>query len=363
LVEKDPTGEPMGVLREGLSLLPIPKFSLEQIKEAMKKLIQSMFIQQGITTIHDMPSTTEGYRAYQELLADNELPLRIKLYIRVPRDVDLDSLLRLGLQSGFGNEKLNIGGVKLGADGGITGPKAALYQPYPHDVYDFGLLNHTQEELTELVVKLHKGGLQVITHTTGERGQDMTLNAIQAALHELPKKDHRHRLEHAGNYFATLERMERMKELGAIPVPQPQFLHSFGFLMEYFYGERVKDGLFKYKTLLDMGFKLPFSSDSTGTQPEGTNPFWGIWCVVARESYDGTVLSPEERISVMDAIRCYTINSAYAGFEENIKGSIEPGKLADLIVVSEDPLRIAMDKIKDIKTEMTIVNGKIEYRK
>jgi predicted amidohydrolase YtcJ len=133
--------------------------------------------------------------------------------------------------------------------------------------------------------------------------------------------------------------------------------------MEYFYGERVKDGLFKYKTLLDMGFKLPLSSDSTGTQPEGTNPFWGIWCVVARKSYDGTVLSPEERISVMDAIRCYTINSAYAGFEENIKGSIEPGKLADLIVVSEDPLSIAMDKIKDIKTEITIVNGKIEYRK
>jgi predicted amidohydrolase YtcJ len=200
-------------------------------------------------------------------------------------------------------------------------------------------------------------------HTTGERGQDMALNAIQAALHELPRMDHRHRLEHAGNYFATPERMERVKSLGAIPVPNPQFIHSFGFLMEHFYGERIKKGLFPYKMLLDMGFKLPFSSDSTGTQPEATNPFWGIWCAVARESYDGTVMAPEEKISVMDAIRCYTINSAYAGFEENIKGSIEPCKLADLIVVSEDPLSVEIDRIKDITVEMTIIDGKIEYEK
>ena len=190
----------------------------------------------------------------------------------------------------------------------------------------------------------------------------MVMNAIEAALHELPKNDHRHRLEHAGNYFATEERMQRMLELGAIPAVNPQFIHAFGFLMERFYGKRVKKSLFPFRMLLDMGFKLPFSSDNLGAQPEGTNPFWGIWCAVKRESFDGSVLESKQRISVMEAIRCYTIYSAYAGFEEKIKGSIEPGKLADLIVASEDPLTVPIDKIKDIKVTMTIIDGIIKYK-
>jgi predicted amidohydrolase YtcJ len=269
--------------------------------------------------------------------------------------------VNFGFQSEFGNEWLKLGGIKLFIDGGITGPKASLYRPYPHDVYDFGLLNHSQKDLTQIYVKAHTAGLQIISHTTGEKAQDMVMNSIEAALHELPNTDHRHRLEHAGNYFATPDRMQRMLELGAIPAVNPQFIHAFGFLMEHFYGKRVKNGLFPFRMLLDMGFKLPFSSDSTGTQPEGTNPFWGIWCAVKRESFDGSIIDSEQRISVMEAIRCHTIYSAYAGFEEKIKGSIESGKLADLIVVSDDPLTVSVDKIKDIKVKMTIIGGKIRY--
>jgi predicted amidohydrolase YtcJ len=157
--------------------------------------------------------------------------------------------------------------------------------------------------------------------------------------------------------------MERMLGLGAIPAVNPQFIHAFDFLMEHFYGVRVKKGLFPFRMLLDMGFSLPFSSDSTGTQPEASNPFWGIWCAVRRESFDGSILDPEQRISVMEAIRCYTIYAAYSGFEEDMKGSIEPGKLADLIVVSDNPLTVTVDYIKDIKVEMTIIDGKIVYKK
>jgi predicted amidohydrolase YtcJ len=113
--------------------------------------------------------------------------------------------------------------------------------------------------------------------------------------------------------------------------------------------------------LLDMGFKLPFSSDSTGTQPEASNPFWGIWCAVKMESFDGSILDPDQNISVMEAIKCYTIYAAYSGFEEEVKGSIEPGKLADLIVLSDDPLTAPLDKIKDIKVQITIIDGKVKY--
>jgi len=363
LVEKDPeTGEPTGIIREAGELLSLPGHTHGEVEEALRSVLMTDFVQQGITSIHDMPGR-EVFRIYQDWMARGELPLRVRVYFYMPSyGGDIGPLVNFGFQSGFGSEWLNLGGIKLMVDGGITGPKASLYQPYPHDVHDFGLLNYSQEELTRIYAEAHRAGFQVLSHTTGERAQDMVMNAIDAALHDLPKEDHRHRLEHAGNYFATPERMERMLELGAVPVVNPQFIHAFGFLMEHFYGKRIRRGLFPFRMLLDMGFKLPFSSDATGTQPEATNPFWGIWCAVKRESFDGSILDEEQRISVMEAIRCYTIHAAYAGFEEEVKGSIEPGKLADLIVVSEDPLNVPVDRIKDIKVKMTIVDGKIMYK-
>lgn len=363
LVEKDPeTGEPTGVIREAGALLPLPKYGEEEVEEAMRDILFRGFTQKGITTVHDMPGP-DAFRIYQRWMAEGEMPFRVLVYFYMPRyGGDIAPLLNFGFQSGFGNDWLKLGGIKLMVDGGITGPKASLYQPFPHDVYDYGLLNYSQEELTRIYVDAQKAGLQVMSHTTGEKAQDMVMNAIQAALFESPNEDHRHRLEHAGNYFATHERMERMLELGAIPVVNPQFIHAFGFLMEHFYGRRVRGGLFPFRMLLDMGFRLPFSSDCTGTQPEATNPLWGIWCAVKRESYDGSILDPAQRISVMDAIRCYTLYAAMAGFEEDTKGSIESGKLADLIVLSEDPLSVSVDEIKDIKVVMTIVNGKIVYK-
>ncbi|UCH03143.1 MAG: amidohydrolase [Candidatus Bathyarchaeota archaeon] len=362
LIEKDPaTDEPIGIIREAGALIPF-RFSKEESKTALWHVLKTDFVQQGITSIHDLAGPDE-FKIFQDWMMNNELPLRIRIYFYMPSfGGDVDPLINYGFQRELGNEWLKFGGIKLMIDGGITGPKASLYQPYPHDVYDFGLLNFSQEELTELYVKAHQAGLQILSHTTGEKAQDMVMNAIEATIYEAPNRNHRHRLEHAGNYFATPERMKRMKELGAIPVVNPQFLHAFGFLMEHFYGKRVKNGLFPFKMLLNMGFKLPFSSDATGTQPEGTNPFWGIWCAIKRESFNGSILNSDQRISVMDAIRCYTIDSAYAGFEEKIKGSIESGKLADLIVISEDPLDIPVDRIKDIKVVMTIIDGRIVYK-
>lgn len=356
------TGEPTGLVSELFHTLPIPKWNYEQMKKAVKTVSQTLFIQQGVTTIHEIPYSTESIRIYQELISQNELQLRIRVYPVVPRQIELDWLIGLGLRSGFGNEQLKLGGVKIFVDGGTSGRGAAMHEPYSNDPENYGSLALSQEKLTELVTLAHNAGFQLCIHACGDRGQDIALKTIEDALNEKPKKDHRHRIEHAGNYFATAERINRMKDLGVIPAPNPQMLNSLGDFLKDHFGDRAQN-VFSLKSLLNVGIKFPITSDSTGTQPEAANPLWGIWCAVARETYNGKKLCPEEGVTIMDAISMYTINAAYAGFEEDIKGSIEAGKLADMIVLSDNILKVPVDKIRDIEVEMTIIDGKIVYEK
>lgn len=355
------SGEPTGMISELFHTLPIPEWTYEQAKEAIKTVSRKLFIQQGVTTVHEIPDSSQSVRIYQELIHADELPLRLRLYPVVPRQVEIGDMISLGFQSGFGNHRIKLGGVKIFVDGGTSGSGAAMYEAYDDDPENYGSLTMAPDKLTEMVVEAHKGGLQVCLHACGDRGQDIALEAVEAALREAPKEDHRHRIEHAGNYFATSERLERMKKLGVVPVPNPQMLNSLGDFLENRFGRRAEK-VFPFKTLQDRGIKFPIASDSTGTQPEAANPLWGIWCAVARKTYNGRVLCPEEKITVMDAIRMYTIDAAYAGFEEYIKGSIERGKLADIIVLSDDVLSVPIDDIKDIKVEMTIIDGKIVYK-
>lgn len=360
---KDPvTGEPTGMLSELFRVLPIPPQTYEEMKKAIKTISQTMFVQQGVTTVHEMGGQSQSVRIYQELISNNELPLRIRLYPVVPRQIGIDCLTRLGFHSGFGNEKLKLGGVKIFIDGGVSGKGAAMYEPYEGEPQNVGSLQMTPEKLNELVMRAHEAGLHVCIHACGDKGQDIAIDAIETALKKKPMKDHRHRIEHAGNYFATSERIERMKKLNIVPSPQPQMLNALGDFLEDNVGARARK-IFSFRTLLNKGIKYAINSDSTGTQPEAANPLWGIWCAVARKTYNGKILCPEEKVTIMEAIRMYTINAAYTGFEEDIKGSIESGKLADIIVLSEDITTVPVDEIKDVKVEITIIDGKIVYRK
>lgn len=356
------TGEPTGLVGELFHILPIPKWNYEQVKQGVKTVSQKLFIQQGVTTIHEIPYTPEILRIYQELISENDLQLRLRLYPVIQNQTDLDWLIGLGLRSGLGNEHLKLGGVKFFVDGGISGRGAAMYKPYNNDPENYGSLAFSPEKLTKLITLAHKAGFQLCLHACGDRGQDIALKTIENALNEKPKKDHRHRIEHAGNYHATTERINRLKNLGVIPAPNPQMINSTGDFLKDYLGDRAQN-LFSLKSLLNAGIKFPITSDSTGTQPEAANPLWGIWCAVARETYNGKKLCPQEGVTIIDAIRMYTINAAYAGFEENIKGSIEPGKLADMIVLSDNILKVPVEKILEIEVEMTIINGKIVYEK
>jgi predicted amidohydrolase YtcJ len=325
----------------------------------VRRVSHEHLVRKGVTSVYDFPYSKEGIIAYQELKSEGQLPLRIRMSITVPRITDLDSLLKLGLRGDFGDESLKLGGVKVYVDG--DGDTAAVHKHFagPPDYY--GLLAYTQDELNEMVMKVHRAGMQVLIHAVGDRAQCMALDSIERAARELPRKNHRHRVEHLGDFFGTKEMIKRVRDLGVIPVVTPAFPYISG---DYYRSRIGSDPSYLYgalRSMFDQGIMPPGSSDCTGSIIESMNPFFNIWCAVTQEMWNEEILCPEERITVLEGLRMYTVNSAYAGFEDNIKGTIESGKLADLIVLSEDPLKVPVQELKNIQITKTIIGGQVVY--
>jgi len=201
-------------------------------------------------------------------------------------------------------------------------------------------------------------------HANGDRAQDMVLTAVEAAQKAFPRNDARHRIEHFGHFLTqdpqrTEERLARLKRDGVIPSPQVAFLWRLT-------SENLKEPdvkFFPMASLVRMGFHPPGGSDTLGTQNFATNPLFSISVAVNRKTKYGQAANPEEAISRMDAIRMFTTWAAYAGFQEKTRGSIEAGKLADLVVLSGDPLTAAAEHILDLRVDYTILDGKIAYQR
>ncbi|MBI2371173.1 MAG: amidohydrolase [Deltaproteobacteria bacterium] len=364
-IERDPgTGELTGKLRERAQLLVkkvLTPYSHEQLKagilhEAAKCL------ERGVTTIHDIVIANRAVRAYQELWQEGRLPLRVSLLIRViEAEIVPESLLNLGLFTGFGNDWLKLGGIKLSIDGGITGRNAAFSEPYVGEPHNCGLIRIPQEELEDVAGRYHRAGHRLCIHAIGDVAFDMVLRALDRILSAHPRPGHRHRIEHMGNWLCTPERVALMRRHGILPVPNIAYLHFVGDSILACLGpERMRDA-FPLKTLLGAGFPLTSGSDAPGYWP--VDVLRDIGAAVARRTWMGQTLAPGEALSIRDAIRMYTVNAAYAGFEERIKGSVEPGKLADLAVLAEDPFAVPPEKLKEIPVDLTIVDGRVAYRR
>jgi predicted amidohydrolase YtcJ len=360
-IYKDPaTGEPTGKIQEMPQVWQskIPPPSYEVRKQSVKEVMED-FTRKGVTSVYDFPSG-DGMRIYQELREEHQLPVRLRWQIIVSQS-DLGFahfVINYGPRTGFGDDWLRLGGIKLFVDGETE--SAVRYEPAGQREKWVGGLRFTQEQLNDIVLRAHKSGFQIWTHALGDKAQDMILEAYERAETAAPRPDPRHRIEHAGNNEAgptTVEQLERMKRLGVIPVPTGAWI----YLGHAAFKTQAKVP-FIYRSMLDHGLRPPGTSDSLGSMPESMNPFFSMWAMVTRKTREGELNGAEEAISVKEAIRGYTIDGAYSGFEEKSKGSIEPGKLADLIVVSADPLTIPSDQIKDIQVLMTVVNGKIVWR-
>ncbi|HEY1270164.1 MAG TPA: amidohydrolase [Candidatus Binatia bacterium] len=363
-IRKDPqTGEPTGELHERAQLIlrkAAPVFSYLQLKDGIVYALNQC-LERGVTTVHDIVRSGEPVRAYQEIFKEGKLPARVSLLPRVIESfIESKSLIELGLITGFGNEWLRVGGVKMSIDGGITGRNACFYDPYEDDEHNCGIIRIEQDELNETVLRCHSAGLRCCVHAIGDRAFDMALGAYENAIEKSPRKDHRHRIEHMGNWLASPERMQRMVRSGIIAIPNIAIGYYVGDAILDCVGEKRLTKAFPFRTLLKNGVIIAGGSDSPGYWP--VDPLRDIAACVSRRMRWGDVWIPEERISLQEAFAMHTTTAAYVGFEENDKGTLEVGKLADIAVCAEDPFAIQPEKIKDLKVEMTIVGGEVGYR-
>lgn len=360
-IHKDDKGMPTGLFLEtsarDLIAKHIPPFSISQLKDVFQKAI-SHYHQAGITSIHDaaigMRSGAGPIRAYRELEAEGKLRLRV--YMTIIEEL-YRGILELGLGTGFGSEYLKLGCVKLFQDGSIQGLTGALMEPYYNRTDFRGELILPQETLDELVDKYHSEGIQIAIHSNGDRAIESVIQAFEKAQQRHPGRDHRHMIIHC--QLATQDHIKRMKQLGVVP--------SYFVNHVYYWGDRHAamflgpERAWRIDPLarsLKEGLAFTLHSDLPVTP---VDPLFSIYCAVNRITRQGEVLGPEERISPLAALKAYTTYAAYCSFEEDRKGSIEAGKLADFAILSDNPLTVSPEAIKDIQVDATVVGGQVVF--
>jgi predicted amidohydrolase YtcJ len=374
-IERAANGEP-AILRDADVELPLPRPTPEQLRQWLPQTLRDFYLARGVTTVYDMSSPEVAHKIYRDLAASRQLPVRLRLnYIVGASDLNggrsdtLGALLRDRVRAESGDDWVRIGALKIILDG-VWGTTAAVYRPAWQGsgttwvANNVGGVSRTQEILNRQVVEGHKAGWQIWVHANGDRAQDMVLTAYEAAQQAAPRPDARHRIEHFAHFLTqdaarTDERLSRMRRANVIPAPQVAFLWRLT-------DENIKEPdvkFFALATLLKRGFHPSGGSDTLGTQNFATNPWFSIATAVNRKTKYGAQVQPDEAISVMDAIRMQTIWAAFAGFQDKDKGSIEVGKLADLVVVSEDPLKISRERLGQIQTDVTMIDGRIAYER
>jgi predicted amidohydrolase YtcJ len=345
-------------------LLPRPGIPAD--KDTLHRCVQTAgkaYLSAGITSCQEAGIfSTPEFTVFQEAWADGTLPLRVYLMLRRPF---LEAMETMGLFTGFGDERLRLGAFKLLADGSLIGRTAAVSQPFLEDpaADNLGLAMMPQEELDELIWRAHSRGWQVAIHAIGDRGIEMCLDGFERALQRQletgapePRSDHRHRLEHCGILRPDL--IQRIKTLGVIPVEQPPFIIEFGDGFLRHLGRERAQLTYALRSVLDAGIPLAASSDSPVSS---FTPLLGIKAGVTERTAGGQDFAPGERITVEEAIALYTRAGAYASFEEGIKGTITPGKVADFAILGADPRATEPELLDRIPVLATLLSGEMVY--
>jgi len=313
------------------------------------KLISKMLAKTGITSATEAQGSPEDLRAYQDARDSGDLLYRAYCFINFHY---LDAMIEAGVRTGLGDEWVRVGAIKLVCDGSISERTARLSKPYEGSPNDFGILVMTEDELYTHGRKAHLAGWQIGTHANGDVGIDTTLRVYERLQKESPRTDPRFRLEHCTVVNDDL--IARIKALGAIPTPFSTYVYYHGEKMRYYGAERLNH-MFALRSFLDAGIRATQASDYP---PGEFIPMMALQSEVTRTDRKGNVWGPKQKITVEEAIRVGTINGAYASYEENLKGSIEAGKLADLVVLGRDPLKENSSTLVTIPVERTMAGGR-----
>ena len=372
-VAADPSGRPTGVLEERAQEL-LGELTQPYPVTAMTRAIAGAgerYLTDGITSITEagigdgqVGHSPVELAAYQAARDQGRLHVRVELMVASealhelaahPGD-DLDFGLDLGIRSGFGDDWLRLGPVKIFADGSLTGGTAAMSAPYGPVPGTTGYLQAEPDVLAATIVAAHRAGWRVAARALGDRAIDVVLDGFAAAAKAYPRPDARHRVE----LFAVArpDQVMRAARAGVIAVPQGRSGGELGDWLAAAVGPRRASWLYRQRSLLDAGMVLPGSSECSTA---ATVPLRGIHEMVNRRTASGAPFNPAEAVTAEEALRAYTYGSAFASKQEHVKGSIEPGKLADLTVLSEDPTAVSPARIGGLQVLATILGGELRY--
>jgi predicted amidohydrolase YtcJ len=352
-------GRQLGVAYE-TAQTPLQVAAMPSAAEFGEALLRAdrAYIAAGGTSVHDAgglvgPAFVPG----QDLAGVGRLRLRVYAFATVnSRQHPLMGLLGTGLHTGLGDERLRLGAFKVMTDGSSSGPTAATREPYTSNCQDHGILYWEQEDLDDLIGRAHRQEFQCTVHAVGDRAIEQTLNAMARAQREAPRPGRRHRIEHCGICPPDLQ--ARVHAQGILPVMQPAFFWEFGDGYIANYGQHRADTMFPARSLIAAGVPVAGSSDAPVTHYA---PLFGIEQALTRATADGQVCNPAERVDLTTAIRMHTINGAFAEFAERHKGSLEPGKLADLVVLADDIARVPVKDLRHLPVAMTVVGGEVVH--
>jgi len=358
--------EPSGLLRDhAMDLVSqhVPAPSEDEIIEAVRAAL-AVARAVGVTSVEDMDGSDAGtrrrlFRLYQQLARDNKLTLRVQLYWPL---AEWNSLAQLGVQAGFGNSWVRIGGLKGFVDGSLGSSTARMFEPYLHEPGSSGIFVTPLDKLRENIWNADRAGLQVVVHAIGDRANAELLDIFAEVAQKNGRRDRRFRIEHAQHLRP--QDYPRFRELGVIPSMQPYHIIDDGRWAEGRIGAKRCASSYANRALLDAGARLAFGSDWSVAP---LNPLLGIDAAVNRRTLDGKHPQgwfAEQKISVARAVEAYTLTSAFAAFVEKERGSLEVGKLADLVVLSRDILADSeRDRIADTQVLLTLVGGRIVHEK
>ena len=356
------SGEPTGILIDNAINLvrdKIPKASREVKKRWLLRAVREC-AKWGLTGVGDAWVTKETLELYREIIAEDSMTMRVYCLLSDEAEL-LDEFYKSGPVVEYGGGLLTMRAVKLFADGALGSRGALLFEPYSDDESTCGIMVTGEEEIYRRAVEALKAGLQVSTHAIGDRANHITLNAYQRALAEIPGEDRRLRIEH--DQVLIPKDIGRYRELRVIASMQPTHATSdMPWAEDRLGSERIK-GAYAWRSLLDAGARLAFGSDFPVEQ---VNPFLGIYSAVTRQDLEGKPEGgwyPEQKLTVEEAVRGFTVWAAYAQFQEDEIGMIRAGMYADFTVIDRDIFQVSPREIAEAEVLMTIVGGEIVYQR